>query len=81
MSALALQLMDVVVRRLPYTQNRMSNMLVRINTRLRLPFVCAFVLCYVLLWAVKVNSCFSFITSWQGLLPMQVSWFFALRSV
>lgn len=32
-----------------------------------------FVLCLILLWAVKIDSCFSFVTSWYGLLPMQVS--------
>ncbi|DBA98954.1 TPA: hypothetical protein ACH3X1_014695 [Trebouxia sp. C0004] len=57
---------------LPYGQNRISNLLVRLNTRLRLPFMAVFVLCFILLWAVKINSCFSFVTSWYGLLPMQI---------
>ncbi|KAL3142108.1 hypothetical protein ABBQ32_004726 [Trebouxia sp. C0010 RCD-2024] len=57
---------------LPYGQNRISNLLVRLNTRLRLPFMAIFVLCFILLWAVKIDSCFSFVTSWNGILPMQI---------
>lgn len=67
--------MVVLLRcRLPYGQNRISNLLVRLNTRLRLPFMAIFVLCFILLWAVKIDSCFSFVTSWNGILPMQVTW-------
>ena len=58
--------------RLPYAQNRISNLLVRLNTRLRLPFMAVFVLCFILLWGVKINSCFSFVTSWNGLLPIML---------
>lgn len=58
--------------RVPYTPHRISNIIVRLNTRMRLPFVASFLLCFVLWWGVKIHSCFSYVLSWQGLLPMQV---------
>ncbi|DBA91385.1 TPA: hypothetical protein ACH3X2_003920 [Trebouxia sp. C0005] len=60
------------LQRVPYTPHRISNIIVRLNTRMRLPFVASFLLCFILWWGVKIHSCFSYVLSWQGLLPMQI---------
>ncbi|KAK9902044.1 hypothetical protein WJX75_002353 [Coccomyxa subellipsoidea] len=62
----------LILRGLPYTQYKMGNLMVRLHLRLRLTIILFFAFSFALLWFVRSNTCSSYLTTWGGMLPLQV---------
>jgi hypothetical protein len=50
----------------------MGNLMVRLHLRLRLTIILFFAFSFALLWFVRSNTCSSYLTTWGGMLPLQV---------
>eukprot|EP00884_Botryococcus_braunii_P001515 jgi/Botrbrau1/11364/Bobra.0038s0112.1 len=60
------------LRRKPYHEHKMGNLIVRMQMRMRSATMVMFVLTVTLLWYLKPDSCRSYVYIWYGMLPVQV---------